>query len=82
MSSGSERHLEFVKKNKAMKVSSWQFCHALFTNYIWLKHGISADQDFFMLYHWYRKNIHDMNKFHKLSRLTFTYLNLLKISRC
>ena len=47
-----------------------------------LKHGIGADQDLFMLYHWYRKNIHDMNKFHKLSRLTVTYLNLLKISRC
>jgi len=32
-----------------------------------LKHGISADQDFFMLYHWYRKNKHDMNKFYKSS---------------
>jgi len=37
---------------------------------------------FFMLYHWYRKNIHDMNKFHNLSRLTVTYFNLLKFSRC
>jgi len=31
-----------------------------------LKHGIGADQDYFMLYHWYRKNKHDMNKFYKL----------------
>ena len=53
----------------------------LFYMYIRLKHGIGADQDFFMLYHWYRKNIHDMNKFHKLTRLTVTYLFLLKISR-
>jgi len=47
-----------------------------------LKHGIGADQDFFMLYDWYRKNKHDINKFYKLSRLTVTYLTLLKISRC
>jgi len=47
-----------------------------------LKHGICADQDFFMLYHWYRKNKHDMNKFYKLIRLTVTHLTLLKISRC
>jgi len=47
-----------------------------------LKHGIGADQDFFMLYHWYRKNKHDMNKFYKLFRQTVTHLTLLKISRC
>ena len=29
-----------------------------------------------------QKNIHDMNKFYKLTRLTVTYLTLLKISRC
>ena len=47
-----------------------------------LKHGIGADQDFFMLYYWYRKNIHDMNKCYKLTILTVTFLTLLNISRC
>jgi len=31
-----------------------------------LKHGIGADQNYFMSYHWYRKKKHDMNKFYKL----------------
>ena len=39
-----------------------------------LKHSIGADQDFYMLYHWYRKNKHDMNMFYKLTRLTVTHL--------
>ena len=39
-----------------------------------LKHGIGADQDYFMLYQWYRKNKHDINKFYKLIRLKVTHL--------
>jgi len=57
-------------------------CEIIKFMYIRLKHGIGADQDYFMLYHWYRKNKNDMTKFNKLIRLTVTHLTLLKISRC
>ena len=50
----------------------------LLLNTFRLKHGIGADQDFFMLYNWYRKNIQYMNKFYKLTRLTENF-NMLAL---